>query len=310
MCICRSWVVAQGDPSGFAFASRLLEAVLQDGWALTGLTLFPQSTLAVWVKWPSHPSAPDLAGHKRQFGSVCHQDPRSVLLAPLLPPWEVGGEGVAAPLWRWAGGHRAGSDRTLGSCRVCDEPSSEDPHEWPDDITKWPVSRDIVGFGGHPCYVGEKSTLIWIPRGPTMGAPFSDAVPLACAWPAPPPPASLSRWSEQNQGETWEVRCHYFNLTDGKAEAQSRPAFSCGSLPILAPNPKHGVGAQGWRQPQPNSSPLRSRSAPKAAPGTTPTTPTWTAPSRAGPAALAPRAGGCAWARALLWGSALLQVLE
>ncbi|XP_036771909.2 inactive rhomboid protein 1 isoform X4 [Manis pentadactyla] len=55
------------------------------------------STLAVWVKWPFHPSAPDLAGHKRPFGSVCHQDPR-----------------------------------------VCDEPSSEDPHEWPDDITKWP----------------------------------------------------------------------------------------------------------------------------------------------------------------------------
>lgn len=28
----------------------------------------------------------------------------------------------------------------VGSCRVCDEPSSEDPHEWPEDITKWPVS--------------------------------------------------------------------------------------------------------------------------------------------------------------------------
>lgn len=32
-----------------------------------------------------------------------------------------------------------GSNR-VGSCRVCDEPSSEDPHEWPEDITKWPVS--------------------------------------------------------------------------------------------------------------------------------------------------------------------------
>uniref|UniRef100_A0A8C0HN12 Inactive rhomboid protein n=1 Tax=Buteo japonicus TaxID=224669 RepID=A0A8C0HN12_9AVES len=34
------------------------------------------STLAVWVKWPHHPSTPMLAGSKRQFGSVCHQDPR------------------------------------------------------------------------------------------------------------------------------------------------------------------------------------------------------------------------------------------
>ncbi|KAL4669029.1 hypothetical protein H8959_007583 [Pygathrix nigripes] len=56
------------------------------------------STLAVWVTWPIHPSAPELASHKRQFGSVCHQDPR-----------------------------------------VCDKPSWEDPHEWPEDITKWPI---------------------------------------------------------------------------------------------------------------------------------------------------------------------------
>ncbi|KAM4716342.1 inactive rhomboid protein 1 isoform 2-T4 [Anableps anableps] len=35
-----------------------------------------QSTLAVWVKWPQHPSAPYLNGKQRQHGSVCHQDPR------------------------------------------------------------------------------------------------------------------------------------------------------------------------------------------------------------------------------------------
>uniref|UniRef100_A0A8C4MRA5 Inactive rhomboid protein n=1 Tax=Equus asinus TaxID=9793 RepID=A0A8C4MRA5_EQUAS len=85
------------------------------------------STLAVWVKWPLHPSAPDLAGHKRQFGSVCHQDPR-----------------------------------------VCDEPSSEDPHEWPDDITKWPIcTKNSAGnhtnhphmdcvITGRPCCIGTK----------------------------------------------------------------------------------------------------------------------------------------------------------
>ncbi|XP_047570154.1 inactive rhomboid protein 1 isoform X6 [Lutra lutra] len=85
------------------------------------------STLAVWVKWPLHPSAPDLAGHKRQFGSVCHQDPR-----------------------------------------VCDEPSSEDPHEWPDDITKWPIcTKNSAGnhtnhphmdcvLTGRPCCIGTK----------------------------------------------------------------------------------------------------------------------------------------------------------
>ncbi|XP_075420648.1 inactive rhomboid protein 1 isoform X2 [Tenrec ecaudatus] len=85
------------------------------------------STLAVWVKWPVHPSAPDLDGHKRQFGSVCHQDPR-----------------------------------------VCDEPSSEDPHEWPDDITKWPIcTKSSAGnhtnhphmdcvITGRPCCIGTK----------------------------------------------------------------------------------------------------------------------------------------------------------
>ncbi|KFO34796.1 Inactive rhomboid protein 1 [Fukomys damarensis] len=85
------------------------------------------STLAVWVKWPRHPSAPDLAGHKRQFGSVCHQDPR-----------------------------------------VCDEPSSEDPHEWPEDITKWPIcTKNSAGnhtnhphmdcvITGRPCCIGTK----------------------------------------------------------------------------------------------------------------------------------------------------------
>lgn len=85
------------------------------------------STLAVWVRWPSHPSTPDLAGRKRQSGSVCHQDPR-----------------------------------------VCDEPSSEDPHEWPDDITKWPIcTKSSAGnhtnhphmdcaITGRPCCIGTK----------------------------------------------------------------------------------------------------------------------------------------------------------
>ncbi|XP_036593757.1 inactive rhomboid protein 1 isoform X1 [Trichosurus vulpecula] len=85
------------------------------------------STLAVWVKWPVHPSTPYLAGNKRQFGSVCHQDPR-----------------------------------------VCDEPSSEDPHEWPDDITKWPIcTKNSAGnhtnhlhmdcaITGRPCCIGTK----------------------------------------------------------------------------------------------------------------------------------------------------------
>lgn len=28
----------------------------------------------------------------------------------------------------------------LCCCRVCEQPASMEPHEWPDDITKWPVS--------------------------------------------------------------------------------------------------------------------------------------------------------------------------
>lgn len=61
----------------------------------------------------------------------------------------------------------------LGSCRVCDEPSSEDPHEWPDDITKWPVS---LGGG----VVGEESTphLFVMPGGPDpLGTLCLDAEP-------------------------------------------------------------------------------------------------------------------------------------
>lgn len=55
-------------------------------------------------------------------------------------------------------GLRVRSDHTLGSCRVCDEPSSEDPHEWPDDITKWPVSW-CGGVVREPPYcLGEEST--------------------------------------------------------------------------------------------------------------------------------------------------------
>ncbi|MGH0135636.1 UNVERIFIED_CONTAM: hypothetical protein FKN15_057941 [Acipenser sinensis] len=86
------------------------------------------STLAVWVKWSQHPSSPALANKStRQFGSVCHQDPR-----------------------------------------FCEEPASVSPHEWPDDITKWPICTkqsdvkqtnlphiDCV-LTGRPCCIGTK----------------------------------------------------------------------------------------------------------------------------------------------------------
>ncbi|XP_066544932.1 inactive rhomboid protein 1 isoform X1 [Amia ocellicauda] len=85
------------------------------------------TTLAEWVKWPQHPSTPSLAGKPRQYGSVCHQDPR-----------------------------------------ICLEPASVAPHEWPDDITKWPIcTRENAGnhtnlphidcaITGRPCCIGTK----------------------------------------------------------------------------------------------------------------------------------------------------------
>uniref|UniRef100_A0A672K7V8 Inactive rhomboid protein n=1 Tax=Sinocyclocheilus grahami TaxID=75366 RepID=A0A672K7V8_SINGR len=85
------------------------------------------STLALWVKWPQPPSAPYLEGKVRQYGSVCHQDPR-----------------------------------------ICLEPASVTPHEWPDDITKWPIcTRYSTGnhtnlphidcvITGRPCCIGTK----------------------------------------------------------------------------------------------------------------------------------------------------------
>ncbi|XP_055360461.1 inactive rhomboid protein 1 isoform X3 [Betta splendens] len=47
-----------------------------------------QSTLAVWVKWPQHPSAPHLNGRPRRHGSVCHQDPRTCLEPASASPHE------------------------------------------------------------------------------------------------------------------------------------------------------------------------------------------------------------------------------
>lgn len=29
-------------------------------------------------------------------------------------------------------------------CRVCEQPASMEPHAWPDDITKWPVSKPMA----------------------------------------------------------------------------------------------------------------------------------------------------------------------
>ncbi|XP_061086934.1 inactive rhomboid protein 1 isoform X2 [Conger conger] len=85
------------------------------------------TTLAVWVKWPQNPSAPLLKGKVRQYGSVCHQDPR-----------------------------------------MCLEPASGSPHEWPDDITKWPICTKFstanhtnlphidCAITGRPCCIGTK----------------------------------------------------------------------------------------------------------------------------------------------------------
>ncbi|KAJ0015759.1 hypothetical protein NQD34_014049 [Periophthalmus magnuspinnatus] len=85
------------------------------------------STLAVWVKWPQHPSAPYLNGKARRYGAVCHQDPR-----------------------------------------ICLEQASVSPHEWPDDITKWPVCTKYntgnhtnlphidCTITGRPCCIGTK----------------------------------------------------------------------------------------------------------------------------------------------------------
>ncbi|XP_056433124.1 inactive rhomboid protein 1 isoform X2 [Gadus chalcogrammus] len=85
------------------------------------------TTLAVWVKWPQHSSAPSLNGSPRQHGAVCHQDPR-----------------------------------------MCLEPASVSPHEWPDDITKWPVCTRYdsgnhtnlahidCAITGRPCCIGTK----------------------------------------------------------------------------------------------------------------------------------------------------------
>ncbi|XP_072274989.1 inactive rhomboid protein 1 [Pyxicephalus adspersus] len=88
------------------------------------------STLAVWVKWPAHSSTPLLANK---------------------------------------------SERQYGSVcrqdpRFCAEPASVFPHEWPDDITKWPVCTNSTNgsypnhlhmnceITGRPCCIGTKGS--------------------------------------------------------------------------------------------------------------------------------------------------------
>ncbi|XP_018426277.1 PREDICTED: inactive rhomboid protein 1 [Nanorana parkeri] len=88
------------------------------------------STLAVWVKWPAHSSTPLLANR---------------------------------------------SERHYGSVcrqdpRFCAEPASVPPHEWPDDITKWPVCTNSTNgnypnhlhmnceITGRPCCIGTKGS--------------------------------------------------------------------------------------------------------------------------------------------------------
>jgi len=74
-------------------------------------------------------------------------------------------------LLSWTGVDAKEIKRGLTTCwvrRVCDEPSSEDPHEWPDDITKWPIcTKNSAGnhtnhphmdcaLTGRPCCIGTK----------------------------------------------------------------------------------------------------------------------------------------------------------
>lgn len=107
--------------------------------------LLLQSTLAVWVKWPGHPSVASLNGTVRQHGSVCHQDPRWRINAGC---WHAHVDTSQTPFYSTCGlccwGSAAliedGDVHCCSFCRICLEPASVSPHEWPDDITKWPVS--------------------------------------------------------------------------------------------------------------------------------------------------------------------------
>lgn len=70
----------------------------------------------------------------------------------------------------------------VGSCRVCDEPSSEDPHEWPEDITKWPVSWGLIlvkwGRRPHRSINGAVVSHCWVTRIFTL--PLSSLSNKAC----------------------------------------------------------------------------------------------------------------------------------
>ncbi|XP_062820469.1 inactive rhomboid protein 1 isoform X7 [Anolis carolinensis] len=171
------------------------------------------STLAVWVKWPGHPSAPPLlAGDKRQFGSVCHQDPR-----------------------------------------VCEQPASMDPHEWPDDITRWPICiKNSAGnrtnhlhmdcvITGRPCCIGTKG--VRLPQGST--APSC----MATSTKRPPSAPRCTAWtmsaascpSSTQRSRTRFTGCGSpSSFTQGKAGSSLSPFnpwWSWGR--VVLPPPRH-----------------------------------------------------------------------
>lgn len=56
--------------------STYMRDLFRGQYVFLSIFVLSQSTLAVWVKWPRHHSTPQLEGKDRQYGSVCHQDPR------------------------------------------------------------------------------------------------------------------------------------------------------------------------------------------------------------------------------------------
>lgn len=62
---------------------------------------------------------------------------------------------------------------------MCDEPSSEDPHEWPEDITKWPVSwgLTLVGWGGATPYNTGAVDSVGPPQHHSQGPDLCPACP-------------------------------------------------------------------------------------------------------------------------------------
>ncbi|KPJ08199.1 Inactive rhomboid protein 1 [Papilio machaon] len=124
-----------------------------------------QNTISTWKKWSSGESGPG----GRISGSVCGLDPNTGSArrerdtaccirnddSGCVQSSKADCSNTISTWKKWSSGESGPGGRISGSVcgldpKFCEAPRSIAPHEWPDDITKWPICRKSVIDGSSP----------------------------------------------------------------------------------------------------------------------------------------------------------------